>query len=83
MLLELMALSKLLGNGKPRISESDNNRIEAACHRISDLAGNWHLIRQYESDYDLITKLAPVGYSWIGGGFRVERTSRGLSVSKL
>ena len=83
MLLELMALSKILGSGRPRIRAEDNERIVAACHRISDLADNWHLIRQYEADYNLITKLAPVGYRWVGYGFRVERTARGLSISKL
>ena len=83
MLLELMALSKILGSGKPRISVEDNERITAACHRISDLADNWHLIRRYEADYNLIMKLAPIGYRWVGYGFRIERTARGLSISKL
>lgn len=83
MIFELFALSKLFSDSRPRISAEDNERIIEACHRISDLANNWHLIRQYESDYNLIMKLAPAGYRWVGYGFRVERTSRGLSVSKL
>lgn len=83
MILELFALSRLLGDSRPRISSEDNERIIAACHRISDLSNNWHLIRQYESDYNLIMKLAPIGYRWVGYGFRVERTARGLSVGKL
>ena len=83
MILELFALSKLFGDSRPRISAEDNERITAACHRISDLADNWHLIRQYQADYELITRLAPIGYRWVGCGFRVERTSRGLSINKL
>lgn len=83
MLLELFALSKFFGDGKLRISAEDNERITAACHRIVDLTDQWHLIRQYQTEYNLIMRLAPAGFCWVGYGFRVERTAKGLTINKL